>query len=395
MSGGESIEEMFLCSDHSKRYKEYSCLACNKAICLDCLTIGAHKGHDGGTIENGYKKVAGELKNKSSEYEKLFKESGSRLGLTLTYLNEEKGKIIKEFQNFIDEIEKQREEKREIIEAEIEKFAERNMALEKCNLKLMKVLTHYEASKKTPGQEDYHKFIKDSEELEEAKNAFDKLTSDVSIEKEKYATPSLESTRRYAIDLRKYKESLPKNLPKAPEELLADATIYKNIQDKELLLSWISEAYNNAMFNLKLLWKGSIDGFAAGMFHGKCNDQGPTVTVVLATTNYVFGGFTKQSWKGNDVYVHDPEAFIFSLNHKTKHNKQKNNNSIHTHPNYGPTFGGGQDIYICDKCNANNNNYSNSNSTYELPSDTDGKVYFAGAPNFTVKEIEVYAVIAN
>jgi len=250
---GENIDEIFFCSEHSKKYKEYSCLDCNKAICLDCLTIGAHKRHNATTIEKGYKKMAEELKRKSSIHEKLFKESGSRLGLTLTYLDEEKKKVIKEFQNFIDEIEKQREEKRKIIEIEIKKFAERNMALEKCNLKLMKVLKHYKADKKTPGQEDYHKLIKDSQELEEAKKAFDKLTYYARIEKEKYPTPSLESTKRYAIDLRKYKGSLPKSLPKAPEELLADATIYKNIQEKQLLLSWISEAYNNAMFNLKLL----------------------------------------------------------------------------------------------------------------------------------------------
>jgi len=131
------------------------------------------------------------------------------------------------------------------------------------------------------------------------------------------------------------------------------------------------------------------------MFHGKCNDQGPTVTVVLSTTNYVFGGFTKQSWKSSAAYVHDPKAFIFSLNHKTKHNNQKNNNSIYTHPSYGPTFGGGNDIYISDNCNANNFSYSSSNSTYELPPNTNGQVYFAGAYNFTVKEIEVYAVIVN
>ena len=37
------------------------------------------------------------------------------------------------------------------------------------------------------------------------------------------------------------------------------------------------------------------------------------------------------------------------------------NNTVasYNYPNYGPTFGNGHDIHICDKCNVNNGSYSN------------------------------------
>ena len=42
-------------------------------------------------------------------------------------------------------------------------------------------------------------------------------------------------------------------------------------------------------------WHGKTDGFAASTFHSLCDNQGPTVTIVRVG-NYVFGGYTDQSW---------------------------------------------------------------------------------------------------
>ena len=43
----------------------------------------------------------------------------------------------------------------------------------------------------------------------------------------------------------------------------------------------------------RLLYQASRDGFAAAVFHSKCDNKGPTVTIVN-----IFGGFTEQSWAG-------------------------------------------------------------------------------------------------
>ena len=63
------------------------------------------------------------------------------------------------------------------------------------------------------------------------------------------------------------------------------------------------------------------------------------------------------------------------------------------HPNYCPTFGHGNDVYFASNCNSNSNSYSEGNNDYEIPQGLDGKTFFAGSYNFTVKEIEVYSVI--
>ena len=62
--------------------------------------------------------------------------------------------------------------------------------------------------------------------------------------------------------------------------------------------------------------------------------------------------------------------------------------SIYCPSNYGPTFGGGHDLHICDKSNEVGSSYSNPYSF--LAGKTDS--FLAGSSNFKVKEIEVYLI---
>ena len=45
----------------------------------------------------------------------------------------------------------------------------------------------------------------------------------------------------------------------------------------------------------RLLFRASRDGFAALAFHFKCDNKGPTITVVKSGGN-IFGGFTENAW---------------------------------------------------------------------------------------------------
>ena len=49
-----------------------------------------------------------------------------------------------------------------------------------------------------------------------------------------------------------------------------------------------------------LLFRASRDGFAAQTFHSKCDNKGPTVTVVKSGAN-IFGGFTEISWTASNI----------------------------------------------------------------------------------------------
>ena len=48
---------------------------------------------------------------------------------------------------------------------------------------------------------------------------------------------------------------------------------------------------------LNLLYRGSVDGFAASDFHRKCDNKGPTLTVVETIKNKKFGGYAALDWK--------------------------------------------------------------------------------------------------
>ena len=130
--------------------------------------------------------------------------------------------------------------------------------------------------------------------------------------------------------------------------------------EAELLNKWVSEAVGGKV-RYDLLWKGSRDGFKASTFHTKCNGKGATLTVIMSEHDKLFGGYTSESWGfggSGGAYKYDPTAFVYSLTHKTKCSKQKNTSySIYDDSTYGPIFGGGSDICICDNCNTNNSSY--------------------------------------
>jgi len=167
--------------------------------------------------------------------------------------------------------------------------------------------------------------------------------------------------------------------------------LLKNPVDSATLDGWVVEATKGKV-RYELLWKGNRDGFYAGTFHSRCDRKGPTVTVILSNNDKIFGGYTSLSWESrNTGYTQDTTAFIYSLTRKTKCATQNNSYSIYDNYNNGPIFGSGRDIYINDNCNTNTGNYCSPN-TYALPSGADN-TFLAGSYHFTVKEIEVYAVI--
>jgi len=94
-------------------------------------------------------------------------------------------------------------------------------------------------------------------------------------------------------------------------------------------------------------------------FHNKCNNQGQTISLFKNEKEYIFGGYASIDWTSSGDYKSSPDCFIFSLTniHGTEPTKLPNsdsNHSIYDNSNYGPTFGGGQDIYTLNS----SNNYS-------------------------------------
>jgi len=67
--------------------------------------------------------------------------------------------------------------------------------------------------------------------------------------------------------------------------------------------------------------------------------------------------------------------------------------AIYRRLSYGPTFGGGFDIYIANNANSNTNSFSDfgESNDYSVPSGVQNKyTILAGSRNFTPEEVEVF-----
>jgi hypothetical protein len=195
-----------------------------------------------------------------------------------------------------------------------------------------------------------------------------------------------------------------KNIEKLNKSILGKTKIEKLMIDSVILLNKLQ--INNLMslceFNMvnkwTLLYRASQDGFEAARFHSKCDNKPNTLIIIKTENGNIFGGYTEQSWSGHGAYKADQKSFIFSLINKINKPlkiKWSKNNGIFCNQIYGPTFGGGHDIYITDKSNTNSSNHSNLCHSYTHPDYTHGsneaQSLLAGSYNFKVFEIEVYS----
>jgi len=156
-----------------------------------------------------------------------------------------------------------------------------------------------------------------------------------------------------------------------------------------------------------LLYSATRDGCDATTFHQKCDNQGPTVTVLYNPQGSVYGGYTGQSWNSAGQYINDPTAFLYQL--RFSGNEQRNKfpvvhsrsgNAIYSITSRGPTFGGGHNLHtFTNTINVSNgvyalNGYVRFNDSYQMSS-VSPKVkspddIHNGTMNVT--EIEVYKV---
>nr|XP_022300550.1 interferon-induced protein 44-like [Crassostrea virginica]XP_022300551.1 interferon-induced protein 44-like [Crassostrea virginica]XP_022300552.1 interferon-induced protein 44-like [Crassostrea virginica] len=166
---------------------------------------------------------------------------------------------------------------------------------------------------------------------------------------------------------------------------------------KDQLVTWIGKACH-----FRLLYKISRDGCSAQTFHQKCDGQGPTVTVLYNTNNTIYGGYLSQSWNSSGGYIADANAFLFRLQYNGSSNPLKfsiSNASYAGNGNntYGPTFGGGHDIYTFSGTINKSGNYFplngyvyNIGNSYNLNGQNSNTITNG---SLQVTDLEVYSVI--
>ena len=92
------------------------------------------------------------------------------------------------------------------------------------------------------------------------------------------------------------------------------------------------------------------------------------------------------------------KSFIFSLvdkeglaPFKSMVKQASSSYAIYGQSSYGPTFGGGHDIYIANNANQNTGSYTNFGHSYSLPNGvTDQYTILAGTRSFSPHQVEVF-----
>ena len=169
------------------------------------------------------------------------------------------------------------------------------------------------------------------------------------------------------------------------------------------LEQWIGKGPKQ--FNL--IYNITSDGCSNTAFHQKCDNQGPTVTVLYNPQGSIYGGYTALSWdQSGGVYGNDPSAFLFRLQYNGKEAGNKftcvnPGNAMYKHLSYGPTFGGNYDLYsFHNTVNASGGYYTLNGSSTMGKNNT--YYNYNGIPSsqinndtMQVTELEVYRVIGT
>ncbi|RGB39471.1 hypothetical protein C1646_740044 [Rhizophagus diaphanus] len=168
-------------------------------------------------------------------------------------------------------------------------------------------------------------------------------------------------------------------------------SVLVNFNVFKLFMKWIEKKDNNyngkiAPFQFILLLRGTRDGFDASKFHQLCDSKGATISFAkVQNSKQIIGGYNPLDWYQNSAYAITNDSFLFNITDidnldTAKIGRCNNpNNAVYYHPNYGPTFGNGHNLYA-----QGNVWYTSFGNAY--PS-----INLSG--NFTIDEYEVFKVV--
>jgi hypothetical protein len=178
------------------------------------------------------------------------------------------------------------------------------------------------------------------------------------------------------------------SLLKLGSSITFDSILLKTNLEQSLLKKWISPE----LMKPSLLYRGSRDGYTSAIFHQKCDNFQHTITILETNHGKIIGGYSDQTWNHEANYKTGEKCFLFSITDREVYplKNEKRNKAISGDKTYGPWFGDGHDLKIFSEFNTNPGSYSAVGGSYDAKGTT--RPRFGGGYNFTVKEIEVFAM---
>ena len=150
-----------------------------------------------------------------------------------------------------------------------------------------------------------------------------------------------------------------------------------------------------------LLYSTLTDGISTIIFHKKCDNKGPTLTIVKTVDGHIFGGYNPRSWVSESMYNECDNSFIFSLSDgknikpiKCPLIEYKKSMAIYQNeelnsPGWGEVSEA--DLFISYK--NLENSYSNLGRCYKAPKNIEPNCFLAGKPTqWDIELVEVYAI---
>ena len=150
-----------------------------------------------------------------------------------------------------------------------------------------------------------------------------------------------------------------------------------------------------------LLYSTLTDEVSTVAFHRKCDNKGPTLTIVKTVDGHIFGGYNPRSWVSESMYNECDDSFIFSLSDgksikpvKCPLKEYKKSTAIYQNeelnsPGWGEVSEA--DLFISYKNLSNS--YSNLGRCYKAPKNVEPNCFLAGKPTkWDIDLIEIYAV---
>ena len=167
---------------------------------------------------------------------------------------------------------------------------------------------------------------------------------------------------------------LEKNIIKTPAEL-------------DEINGRIKRILNKRNVKYKLIFRGKEHGDLSSSFHEKCDNINNTLILIHTSCNKRFGGFTTQTWDGEDIKKKDNNSFIFSIDKMRIYDIIQDKNAIYCNPDYGPVFI--NQIKLLDKFFTQGGSTGNKGKNFQTLENFE---LTDGAKLFGIKEVEVYQV---
>lgn len=168
---------------------------------------------------------------------------------------------------------------------------------------------------------------------------------------------------------------------------------------------YLQKLLGNKRLVTSLLYRGSIDGWKHKDFHSRCDNKGPTITLMKVKDGDCIGGFTKAKWSPPPYgqYFEDSDSLLFNLSCFRRYPPESSESEkkvILCQSIKGPCFGGGEfgsELGAVDApFNCEGNCYSwVDGPSYCIPVNGAGKNMLTNKMNnkFTISELEVWEII--